>query len=83
MILLQMFIALMGSNPGSVFILTFFIALIPILLGILILKIVHRGHVGKGERVTLIVVGIIGLFSWAGLVVGPLVAILSGLLPAK
>jgi hypothetical protein len=82
--LVQMGIYLYGAVYNSLVILTVVFALIPILLGYVILRKVVRVPtklLGR-DRVFLIALGMLGLFTWAGLLVGPVLAVLAGILPS-
>ncbi|MFW6304813.1 MAG: hypothetical protein ACOC1V_03445 [Candidatus Saliniplasma sp.] len=84
-ILYQMMKASLAANPGAAVILTLMFALIPILVGsLLIFKGVKLYEVlDKKEKVKLVVYGFIGFFAWAGLIIGPIIVILSAVLPEK
>lgn len=82
--LVQMGIYLYGAVYNSLVILTVVFALMPILLGYVILRKVVRVPttlLGR-DRVVLIALGVLGLFTWAGLLVGPVLAVLAGILPS-
>ena len=79
----QMIIALSktGMNPSAI--VTFIFMMIPIILGIAILKITlqEKNELQKKERIYLIIYGISGLFLWAGLIIGPIILFLSSFIP--
>jgi hypothetical protein len=83
MTLSQAAVAAAGTDPGAAILLTFAFALIPILLGVLALRVALRKRIGAGERVAMAVLGVLGLFVWAGLVIGPLLAFAAALMPAR
>jgi hypothetical protein len=63
---------------------TFLFILIPILLGILILKLYLKDEEPKVfDRIKIMIYGVIGIFIWAGFLVGPMLLIISGLLTMK
>ncbi|KUK61826.1 MAG: hypothetical protein XD82_0942 [Methanoculleus marisnigri] len=83
MTLMQMAIAAVGTEPGAALLLTLVFALIAILLGVLALRVAFRERIGAGERIVMVVLGALALVTWAGLVIGPLFAIVAGILPAR
>jgi hypothetical protein len=69
-----------GYSPESSITLLF--AFIPILLGIGALWIGRpKALVSIGERIFLVVIGGLGLVAWAGLIIGPVLALLAAVLP--
>jgi hypothetical protein len=84
MILTQMIVALARATPDFSIVLTMIFALMPILLGIAILRLTDRKKdVTNRLRVYIAIVGVIGLFVWAGLLIGPALALLASLVPTK
>jgi len=83
MTLMQTAIAAAGTDPGAALILTLVIALISIFLGAWALLVALRKHIGAGERIAMVVLGALALVTWAGLVVGPLLAFVAAILPAR
>lgn len=85
MMFTQMILALTTVKPDLSVLVTVVFALIPILLGIAILRLTtkDRDHISKRVRILLAVLGILGLFAWAGLIVGPALSLLTSVLPAK
>ncbi|MFO7791396.1 MAG: hypothetical protein R6W73_00245 [Candidatus Saliniplasma sp.] len=84
-ILYQMVKASLIADPGAAVVLTLVFALIPILIGsFLILKGVKLDEIlDRKEKVKLVVYGFIGFFAWAGLIIGPMIVIISALLPER
>jgi len=82
--LTQMFYAL-SIAPDITVIVTLMFALIPIILGYVILRILFKNleKLKIGNRVVLVVCGVLGLFFWAGFLIGPLLTIFTALLPSK
>ena len=82
--LTQMGVALSLVPMTAAVVVTLFFALIPIIVGMLLLRIVLRVHAlpAAKERVAIAILGLIGFFIWAGLVVGPLLALLTSILPS-
>jgi hypothetical protein len=81
--LTQMGIALSLAPMTAAVVVTLIFALLPLIAGILLLRLALRIHVpvAAKERVAIAVLGIIGFFIWAGLVVGPILALLTSILP--
>jgi len=81
----QMILALTTVAPNLSLIVTIVFALIPILLGILILRITtkERNSVSKRDRAILALLGFLGLFAWAGLILGPASSLLTSVVPTK
>jgi hypothetical protein len=82
MMLVQMIIALNGAAYDSLAILTLLFVLIPLLLGMALLKKLGLKKEALSRRDRLIVLGLaaLGLFSWSGLLIGPILAALASLL---
>jgi len=85
MILTQMIIALNGSIFNSLIILTVIFLLIPLLLGFALLRKITRieEEISMRDRLVWLAIGVLGLFMWAGLFLGPALSILAGLYPSK
>lgn len=81
MTIVQLIIAAMGSPLTVAILVTLIVALIPIVLGTAMLLIGLRRRSGITDRAAMVVLGIIGLFTWAGVIAGPVIAILSAVLP--
>jgi hypothetical protein len=63
---------------------TFLFMLIPILLGVLVLKHYLKDEELKFyDRMKIMIYGVIGIFTWAGFLVGPMLLIISSLLPIR
>jgi hypothetical protein len=82
--LTQMFYAL-SIAPDMIALVTLLFALIPILLGYMILRILlkKRENLKPTQRVVLVICGALGLVFWAGFIIGPILAILTAFLPFK
>jgi hypothetical protein len=82
-ILAQMGIALAVAPVTSAVIITGIFTLLPIIAGIAMLRIAMqaRGKIEIKSRIEMAFLGIVGLFIWAGLLVGPVLAIVVSLLP--
>jgi hypothetical protein len=81
--LTQMGIALSLAPITAVVVVTLIFALIPIIVGMLLMRLALRVHapVATKERVAIAILGVIGFFIWAGLVIGPILALLTSILP--
>lgn len=84
-VLFQMILSLTQTALVPEIIVTIVLALAPILLGIGVLRIVLRspGKVDRRKRIYLAILGIVALFLWGGLLVGPALAIVASILPVK
>jgi len=84
MTLLQMAISLAKTSLAPEAIVTLIFALVPILLGTAALRIsLRKKEVISRTRIYLAIIGIVALFMWAGLLVGPILAIIGSLLPSR
>ena len=65
--------------------LTLVLAFVPTILGLLTLRItlVIEGTLTVKTRVYLFILGLVALFAWAGLLMGPALAMLSSILPSR
>jgi hypothetical protein len=81
-VLTQMVLALSRAPVTSAVIVTLIFALLPLIAGTAVLRVAlrARGKVELRARATMALLGIVGLFIWAGLVVGPALALLTVLL---
>jgi hypothetical protein len=83
MIIVQMLIALSVVQVDLSVLVTLVFAVLPILLGLLIIR---RGAREKFELRTRILIGVFGLLgfvTWSGLLVGPILTIFSSIMPEK
>jgi len=85
MMFTQMILALAATGPDFSAVLTVVFTLLPILLGVAILRLTIKDpkSVTKRVRAFIAILGLLGLFTWAGLLVGPALALLTSVLPAK
>jgi len=83
-ILMEMAISLYGAAYDSLAFLTVVFVLLPVLLGYAVLRKVHRGQaeISTRDRIVFVALGVLGLFVWAGFLVGPVLAVLAGILPS-
>jgi len=85
MTLMQMLMALTGvESTSSAAITTVFIVL-PILMGFQIMRSAHKTNDGLTlkERATLAILGVAGLFIWAGILLGPILVFLASVVPGR
>ncbi len=84
-VLSQMLLSISRSSLDAFAIVTLTFAIIPVLLGLLTLRLVLRdsGRWSRRSRVYLAILGGGALFAWAGLVVGPVLALAAAVLPLK
>jgi len=85
MMFTQMILALAATGPDFSAVLTIVFTLLPILLGVAILRLAIKDpkSVTKRVRAFIAILGLLGLFTWAGLLIGPALALLTSILPAK
>jgi hypothetical protein len=71
-------------NVGSEAIITLVFAIIPLILGVLTLRLSLKNNpkVTVKKRVFYVVLGVVALFMWAGLIFGPIMSIAAGLAPS-
>jgi hypothetical protein len=83
MILMQMIIALTVSSADILVIITLIFGLLPILFGILLIRTSIKiiKELNKKNRVILLILGIFGLIFWSGVIIGPVLAIITSFLP--
>lgn len=81
----QMVVSLLRSTPDALVIATVLFALLPALVGFLTLRLAIQksGRWTIVSRIFLAILGVAALSVWAGLVIGPILAIASAALPAK
>ncbi|MHB8164251.1 MAG: hypothetical protein ACYDDV_07845 [Methanoregula sp.] len=80
--LVQMVRALAVTGPSSSIALTLIFAIIPLLLGVWALRIGRSSSQWTMQvRATLLLIGLLGLVFWAGLIIGPVLAIGAAVLP--
>jgi protein-S-isoprenylcysteine O-methyltransferase Ste14 len=82
--LAQMLLAISRSSVESEAIITLIFVLVPVILGVLTLRIALRRkeQTGTWPRVAIFLLGAIALVAWAGLFVGPALAMLASIMPA-
>jgi hypothetical protein len=79
----QMIIALMKAPPTPGIGITVIFALIPLLLGVGLYNVARKKERGRKERVKLLLYGALGYLFWAGVLVGPTLAVIGGIMPEK
>jgi len=82
--LFRMILSLIGTSAGAELGITLVFALIPIVLGVATLRssLKKEERVSLSKRVYLVILGVIALFMWAGLLIGPVLAIIASLMPS-
>jgi hypothetical protein len=85
MFLMQVIINLLGSDYGSLVVLSFVFAMLPPLLGFFLLlrSLRDGGEPSARERGTLLLLGLFGFFTWSGFLIGPVLAMLASILPSQ
>jgi hypothetical protein len=85
MMFTQMILALAATGPDFSAVLTIVFISMPILFGVAILRLTMKDSksVTKRVRAFIAILGLLGLFTWAGLLIGPALALLTSILPAK
>ncbi|MHC1679908.1 MAG: hypothetical protein AB9860_01480 [Methanomassiliicoccales archaeon] len=82
--MVQTMISVRDSHLGPEVMISVFLFLIPGLLGLfLLLKGWKVGPLTKGDRVKVAIIGSLAILAWAGYLVGPILAIVSALLPER
>lgn len=79
----QMVIGLYGAAADALVLVTPIFILLPALLGYSILRKVGKEELSKGQKVRVLIYGLIGVAFWAGYIVGPVLVIISALIPSK
>lgn len=79
----QMIVAISKSSLNPAVLVTLIFMMIPIILGIAIFRIIlkENSRIQLNDRVLFIIYGILGLFFWAGLIIGPVLIIFASVLP--
>jgi hypothetical protein len=85
MMFFQMLIALIGATSTSSAVLTLVFAILPVLLGLVMIRkmLGKRTSLNWRDRLIMLVFGILGFALWTGLLVGPIVSIMVSILPSK
>ena len=85
LVIAQIFIAGLLTGPVPSMLLTLLFAAIPIILGVILVRIAVQAGPSPSyrERGIMAVLGILGLLFWAGLILGPVLAIAAALLPGR
>jgi hypothetical protein len=80
-----MLLALYGSFFNSSVILTLVIIALPLVMGFFLLKKTTslKGNLTIRDRVVFVLLGLVGLFTWSGLLLGPCLAIVIGFFPNR
>jgi hypothetical protein len=85
LVIIQMCIAGLLTGPVASMILTAFFAAIPIILGVILVRIAMMTAPSPSyrDRIVMAVLGILGLIFWAGLIAGPVLAVAASLVPGS
>jgi hypothetical protein len=84
MTLTQTILALTTANPDLGVVLTAIFILIPILLALAIFQLtIHQKQITVRTRVFMAILGVLGLFAWAGLLIGPALVLIVSFLPSR
>lgn len=78
----QMILGLMESGLTGTAIVTLIFVSLPILFGYYIIQTAIKKHIPR-NRVKMVVLGILGIGVWAGLIVGPILVIITILIPEE
>lgn len=81
-VLSQMAFSLIRAPAGSEAAITVLLAIIPVVLGIVTLRL-SQGEAGILQRIIMAVIGTIALLAGSGLIAGPLLAIAASVLPSR
>ena len=82
--LMQMVRAMAITGPSSSVALTLVFAIVPMALGIWALRMGRASSIGTMQnRAFLVLLGILGLVFWAGLIIGPVLAIGAAVIPER
>jgi hypothetical protein len=78
----QMAIALTRTTLSPAVIVTIIFALLPVIAGVIMVRVALsvQGKIETKARLKIAILGILGLFIWAGLVIGPVIAVVASLL---
>jgi hypothetical protein len=84
-VIFQMALALSHTPIVQEAFITFIFALLPMILGIAVIRSItnNRENVDIRKRAYLAAMGIIALFVWAGFLVGPMLALLTSVIPGR
>ncbi len=85
MLLMQMLFALIGSTYNSLVVVTLVFVSLPVILGFVLVKkiVFFKGKLSIRDRISLLVLALAGLFTWSGLLLGPVLVIIVSLLPNR
>lgn len=85
MFLFQMVMTLMYTPIVSDIIITIILSLLQILLGVAVIRVISRdkGKIDIRDRIRIAIFGILALFLWAGFLIGPILALLTSIMPAR
>jgi hypothetical protein len=79
-ILTQMIIGLIGSTFNPLLFVTLIFIGLPALLGYSIIRKATKQNLSNGQKIRLLIYGLVGLFFWAGYIIGSLLVIIGALI---
>jgi hypothetical protein len=82
-VITQLLYAVSRASPDSFVIVTILLGFIPTVLGLMTLRLAFR-HSGRWtiqSRAWLVIIAILGIAAWSGYVIGPILAIIAGIIP--
>jgi hypothetical protein len=81
----QLLFGALQVSVGIEVVITIIFAAIPLILGLAILRIAlkNSSKATMRKRIYFIILGVAALFIWAGLIIGPILAIIAALMPTK
>ncbi|UCG36075.1 MAG: hypothetical protein JSV64_05460 [Candidatus Bathyarchaeota archaeon] len=82
-ILTQMIIGLFGAAFESLVLVTPVFILLPAILGYALLREVWQEQWSRGQKLRVLIYGLVGVAFWAGYIIGPVLVIASVLIPAR
>ncbi len=82
--IVQTLISISETGLAAEVMLTMIFIIVPLLLGWFMIRIAIGPEIlTRRKRIELFVFGLVGLFVWAGLIVGPMIAMVGSILPGK
>lgn len=79
----QMIIGLVGATANALALVTPIFILLPALLGYSILRKVRKEELSRWQRGRVLIYGLVGIAFWAGYIIGPVLVVISALVPSK
>jgi hypothetical protein len=83
-LIFQMIFNILRSTAGVEIILTILFALAPILIGVQVTRQFLKNYeLNNQKRIYLIIYGLFGIFTWAGIIIAPIITIILSFLPKR